>query len=90
MAEHSSSGGPGVTLPPAVADRIAQLINKHQEQKEAFLKACTLARRTAETFLKYSQRSLQLYSFQGESTQRSAHARVKSMILKFIQCLSFC
>ncbi|XP_034255517.1 kalirin isoform X2 [Thrips palmi] len=84
MAEHGTSGGPGFTLPPAVADRISQLITKHQEQKEAFLKACTLARRTAETFLKYSQRSLQLYSFQGESTQRSAHARVKTILDKLL------
>uniref|UniRef100_T1GTU6 DH domain-containing protein n=1 Tax=Megaselia scalaris TaxID=36166 RepID=T1GTU6_MEGSC len=30
---------------------IVQLIAKHHQQKEAFLKACTLARRTAETFL---------------------------------------
>lgn len=42
---------------------ISQLINKHQEQKEAFLKACTLARRTAETFLKYTTRSLQFYNY---------------------------
>ncbi|XP_052122184.1 kalirin isoform X6 [Frankliniella occidentalis] len=84
LADQSSTGGPGFTLPPAVADRISQLINKHQEQKEAFLKACTLARRTAETFLKYSQRSLQLYSFQGESTQRSAHARVKTILDKLL------
>lgn len=44
-----------------VEDKVAyiqQLINKHQEQKEAFLKACTLARRTAETFLKYVHRSV--------------------------------
>ncbi len=30
-----------------------QQINKHQEQKESFLKACTMARRNAESFLKY-------------------------------------
>lgn len=29
---------------------------KHREQKEAFLKACTLVRRNSETFLKYSVR----------------------------------
>ena len=40
---------------------ISQLINRHQEQKEAFLKACTLARRTSETFLKYTTRSLQVF-----------------------------
>ena len=37
---------------------LASLLNKHLEQKEAFLKACTLARRTAETFLKYVNRNL--------------------------------
>jgi triple functional domain protein len=57
---------------------ISQLINKHQEQKEAFLKACTLARRTAETFLKYSNRSLQYFSHPaGESTFRGPEAKVK-------------
>ena len=56
---------------------ITQLINKHQEQKEAFLKACTLARRTAETFLKYSNRSLQYFNQQ--STFRGPDAKVKGM-----------
>ncbi len=56
---------------------ILQLINKHQEQKEAFLKACTLARRTAETFLKYSNRSLQYFTHPGESTFRGPEAKVK-------------
>ncbi|XP_074654482.1 kalirin-like isoform X2 [Tubulanus polymorphus] len=40
------------------AQYLQQLINKHLEQKEAFLKACTLARRTAETFLKYVHRNI--------------------------------
>ncbi|KAL3213716.1 hypothetical protein MRX96_035217 [Rhipicephalus microplus] len=34
--------------------QLAQLLTKHQEKKEAFLKACTMARRNAETFLKYT------------------------------------
>lgn len=54
---------------------VAQLINKHQEQKEAFLKACTLARRTAETFLKYTSRSLQYYNYSG--TEAGSESRVK-------------
>ena len=60
------------------ATLIAQLINKHQEQKEAFLKACTLARRTAETFLKYSNRSLQYFAHPNESTFRGPETKVKS------------
>lgn len=61
---------------------ISQLINKHQEQKEAFLKACTLARRTAETFLKYTTRSLQFYNYQaGTGNQES---RVKTILEKVL------
>lgn len=51
---------------------------RHQEKKEAFLKACTLARRTAENFLKYMGRSLQYYNYQGEAGTRSAEQRVIS------------
>ena len=56
---------------------ITQLISKHQEQKEAFLKACTLARRTAETFLKYSNRSLQFFNQPTQSTFKGPEAKVK-------------
>ena len=56
---------------------ITQLISKHQEQKEAFLKACTLARRTAETFLKYSNRSLQFFNQPNQSTFKGPEAKVK-------------
>lgn len=56
---------------------ITQLISKHQEQKEAFLKACTLARRTAETFLKYSNRSLQFFTQPNQSTFKGPEAKVK-------------
>lgn len=81
-----------------------QLIHRHQEQKENFLKvyffeviviivndckralelfqACTLARRTAETFLKYSSRSLQFYSLKGEASYRGPELRVKGLLLK--------
>ncbi|XP_069075741.1 triple functional domain protein isoform X2 [Pleurodeles waltl] len=38
-------------------DHVTPMINKHLEQKEAFLKACTLARRNADVFLKYLHRN---------------------------------
>ncbi|XP_044733840.1 triple functional domain protein isoform X3 [Chrysoperla carnea] len=71
----------GGSNPPDKATAVSQLINKHQEQKEAFLKACTLARRTAETFLKYTTRSLQFYSYQ---TTGNAEARVKNILEKLL------
>ncbi|XP_012230227.2 kalirin isoform X2 [Linepithema humile] len=49
------------------AGSIPASITRHQEQKEAFLKACTLVRRTGETFLKYINRSLQFYSYHANS-----------------------
>ncbi|XP_049818825.1 kalirin isoform X2 [Aethina tumida] len=64
------------------ATAISQLINKHQEQKEAFLKACTLARRTAETFLKYTTRSLQFYNY--PSTTGNHESRVKGILEKLL------
>ncbi|XP_066996303.2 kalirin [Anabrus simplex] len=66
------------------ATAVSQLINKHQEQKEAFLKACTLARRTAETFLKYTGRSLQYYNYQGEASTRNSENRVKNILEKLL------
>ena len=45
--------------------------------KEAFLKACRLARRTAETFLKYSNRSLQFFNQPTQSTFKGPEAKVK-------------
>jgi len=77
--------------PAAAGDRVAlvlQLIHKHQEQKEAFLKACTLARRTAETFLKYSNRSLHYFGQRGgraaESTFRGPEAKVKVILERLL------
>ncbi|KAH0808594.1 hypothetical protein GEV33_014197 [Tenebrio molitor] len=64
------------------ATSISQLINKHQEQKEAFLKACTLARRTAETFLKYTTRSLQFYNY--PNTTSNHESRVKGILEKLL------
>lgn len=66
---------------PDKPQTIIQLIAKHQEQKEAFLKACTLARRTAETFLKYTARSLQYYEYQGHG---SCESRVKAILDKLL------
>lgn len=63
------------------SQNVTQLITKHQEQKEAFLKACTLARRTAETFLKYTTRSLQLYKYQAVGNSES---RVKYILDKLL------
>merc|ERR1719412_2358001 len=63
---------------------ITQLISKHQEQKEAFLKACTLARRTAETFLKYSNRSLQYFNHPSQSTFKGPEGKVKAILEKLL------
>ncbi|KAF7988703.1 hypothetical protein HCN44_001276 [Aphidius gifuensis] len=59
------------------AGQVPTLVGKHQEQKEAFLKACTLVRRTAETFLKYTNRSLQFYSYQ---TTTGSENKVKNIL----------
>ncbi|XP_059472379.1 kalirin isoform X2 [Neocloeon triangulifer] len=56
---------------------LAQLIAKHQEKKEAFLKGCTLARRNAETFLKCSLRSEQIYNSQPDASSRNSKAKVQ-------------
>ncbi|XP_078619950.1 kalirin-like isoform X2 [Branchiostoma floridae x Branchiostoma japonicum] len=60
-------------------DPIAPIIGKHVEQKEAFLKACTLARRNAETFLKYVQRS-NLTHGPSPNRLRGPDTRVKSIL----------
>ena len=82
LLRHAASDHDRATL-------IAQLINKHQEQKEAFLKACTLARRTAETFLKYSNRSLQYFTHPNESTFRGPETKVKSKSHKVVYIHTF-
>lgn len=56
--------------------KISQVISKHQEQKEAFLKACTLARRNAETFIKYANRCSN-YNPGNQTLFRNAEGRVK-------------
>lgn len=71
------------------SEKITQLITKHQEQKEAFLKACTLARRTAETFLKYTSRSLQYYNYpqdtSSETNVKGERVRIYRLRLIFLQ-----
>lgn len=62
---------------------IQQQQSKHREQKEAFLKGCTLVRRKAEAFLKYSIRCAdRTYSTANSEAPRSlirnAESRVKS------------
>ena len=90
ISRHPSSSGLGAGLDDPNNDRVAlilQLINKHQEQKEAFLKACTLARRTAETFLKYSNRSLQYFCHgQQQSSFRGPEAKVKGDRIFSVSC----
>ncbi|XP_025096323.1 triple functional domain protein-like isoform X1 [Pomacea canaliculata] len=62
---------------------LVQLINKHNEQKEAFLRACTLARRTAETFLKYVNRNLHFLGMQMKF--RSPEGHVKATLDQLLQ-----
>uniref|UniRef100_A0A3B4TP91 Kalirin RhoGEF kinase b n=1 Tax=Seriola dumerili TaxID=41447 RepID=A0A3B4TP91_SERDU len=57
-------------------EQLLPLINKHMEQKEAFLKACTLARRNAEVFLKYIHRN--------SVTMVTGHSRVPEQQVKGI------
>ncbi|XP_012941789.1 triple functional domain protein isoform X2 [Aplysia californica] len=73
----------GTTNTQAKAAYLVQLINKHSEQKEAFLRACTLARRTAETFLKYVTRNLHFLGMQMKF--RSPEQRVKATLTKLLQ-----
>uniref|UniRef100_A0A3Q3QB15 DH domain-containing protein n=1 Tax=Monopterus albus TaxID=43700 RepID=A0A3Q3QB15_MONAL len=57
-------------------EQLLPIINKHMEQKEAFLKACTLARRNAEVFLKYIHRN--------SVTMITGHSRVPEQQVKGI------
>lgn len=60
-------------------EKVAALIVKHGEQKEAFLKACTLARRTAETFLKYAARSAQVHG-QTAGSSKTHHEQTRAIL----------
>ncbi|XP_019716225.1 kalirin-like isoform X2 [Hippocampus comes] len=72
-------------------EHLLPLINKHMEQKEAFLKACTLARRNAEVFLKYIHRnSVTMANISGHNvtvsgvTEVTGHSRVPEQQVKGI------
>ena len=79
--QKSQQGGAG-TGGAAVdkASSISLVINRHQEQKEGFLRACTLARRTAETFLKYSNRSQHYYNMKGDVGLWGPESKVRSIL----------
>ncbi|XP_024113671.1 triple functional domain protein isoform X3 [Oryzias melastigma] len=55
--EEDWCGGGDKLGPNCETDHVTPMISKHLEQKEAFLKACTLARRNADVFLKYMHRN---------------------------------
>uniref|UniRef100_A0A8C7DLT6 non-specific serine/threonine protein kinase n=1 Tax=Oncorhynchus kisutch TaxID=8019 RepID=A0A8C7DLT6_ONCKI len=55
--EEDWCGGADKLGPNCESDHVTPMISKHLEQKEAFLKACTLARRNADVFLKYMHRN---------------------------------
>ncbi|XP_061539990.1 kalirin-like isoform X4 [Phycodurus eques] len=72
-------------------EHLLPLISKHMEQKEAFLKACTLARRNAEVFLKYIHRnSVTMANISGHNvtvsgvTEVTGHSRVPEQQVKGI------
>ncbi|XP_054870922.1 kalirin isoform X2 [Amphiprion ocellaris] len=68
----------------ADSEHLLPLISKHLEQKEAFLKACTLARRNAEVFLKYIHRNN--VSMQGAGGHsRGPEQQVKAILNELLQ-----
>ncbi|XP_036396533.1 kalirin isoform X3 [Megalops cyprinoides] len=68
----------------AEMDHVLPLISKHLEQKEAFLKACTLARRNAEVFLKYIHRNN--VSMPGAASHtRGPEQQVKAILNELLQ-----
>ncbi|XP_053326998.1 kalirin isoform X2 [Spea bombifrons] len=70
--------------PVAETDHVMPLISKHLEQKEAFLKACTLARRNAEVFLKYIHRNN--VSMPGAAPHtRGPEQQVKAILSELLQ-----
>ncbi|XP_043549660.1 kalirin isoform X1 [Chiloscyllium plagiosum] len=70
--------------PNADTDHVTPLISKHLEQKEAFLKACTLARRNAEVFLKYIHRNN--VSMPGVAAHtRGPEQQVKAILSELLQ-----
>uniref|UniRef100_A0A8D3A9Y8 non-specific serine/threonine protein kinase n=1 Tax=Scophthalmus maximus TaxID=52904 RepID=A0A8D3A9Y8_SCOMX len=70
--------------PSVESDYLLPLISKHLEQKEAFLKACTLARRNAEVFLKYIHRNN--VSMPGAASHaRGPEQQVKAILNELLQ-----
>ncbi|KAF5899803.1 triple functional domain protein-like isoform X3, partial [Clarias magur] len=55
--EEDWCGGSDKLGPNSESDHVTPMVSKHLEQKEAFLKACTLARRNADVFMKYLHRN---------------------------------
>ncbi|XP_048341705.1 kalirin isoform X5 [Sphaerodactylus townsendi] len=77
-------GGRDKLGPASEIDHVIPLISKHLEQKEAFLKACTLARRNAEVFLKYIHRNN--VSMPGVvSHTRGPEQQVKAILSELLQ-----
>uniref|UniRef100_A0A4W3I7M0 non-specific serine/threonine protein kinase n=1 Tax=Callorhinchus milii TaxID=7868 RepID=A0A4W3I7M0_CALMI len=77
-------GGQDKLGPNAETDHVTPLISKHLEQKEAFLKACTLARRNAEVFLKYIHRNN--VSMPGVAAHtRGPEQQVKAILSELLQ-----
>ncbi|XP_051163454.1 triple functional domain protein isoform X3 [Leptopilina boulardi] len=69
--------------------QVTTFVTKHQEQKEGFLKACTLLRRNAETFLKYTNRSLQLYSYQATGSESKVKSILEELLSKENKVLEY-
>uniref|UniRef100_A0A672UMG7 non-specific serine/threonine protein kinase n=1 Tax=Strigops habroptila TaxID=2489341 RepID=A0A672UMG7_STRHB len=77
-------GGRDKLGPASEIDHVIPLISKHLEQKEAFLKACTLARRNAEVFLKYIHRNN--VSMPGVASHtRGPEQQVKAILSELLQ-----
>ncbi|XP_053260241.1 kalirin isoform X10 [Podarcis raffonei] len=77
-------GGRDKLGPASEIDHVIPLISKHLEQKEAFLKACTLARRNAEVFLKYIHRN-NVSMPGGVSHTRGPEQQVKAILSELLQ-----
>lgn len=57
--------------------KIAQIISKHKEQKDAFHKATTLARRNMESFMRYALFSMSIYHHNNQTGPKFRHAENK-------------
>nr|XP_028599449.1 kalirin isoform X12 [Podarcis muralis] len=77
-------GGRDKLGPASEIDHVIPLISKHLEQKEAFLKACTLARRNAEVFLKYIHRN-NVSMPGGVGHTRGPEQQVKAILSELLQ-----